>query len=424
MATHGVARVRGPRRARDPQRVWLATELFYPEETSTGHVMTSIAEAVAPHARVQVLCAPPNYSQRGKHVARREVHRGVAIHRLRSTAFAKDSVVGRLMNAATFSVFMLVTAVRKLRRGDVVLVVTNPPTLPFVALVAAHLRGARCALLVHDIHPDSAIATGLLSPSSPVARLTAVATRMLLRRMDSIITIGRDMSEVVAAKVGTAAVPITMIPNWADADSVAPEPKGGNALLRELGWTDRFVVQYSGNMGRPHAIEALVEAAVELQAHPRIRFLFVGTGVKRQWLEQEIARRKLRNVAVRWPLPRSEQSVVLNACDVAVIPLVPGMFGLGVPSRTYNSLAAGKPVIALSHPRSEIARLLEEEQLGWNVAEDQPAQLAAAILEAHDDAPGLAHMAARARTLATGALSSEAVLARFVTLLRGLGAPT
>ena len=64
---------------------------------------------------------------------------------------------------------------------------------------------------------------------------------------------------------------------------------------------------------------------------------------------------------------RSEQSVSLNACDVALISYVPGMAGVSVPSRMYNQMAAGKPIIAVADDWSELAEVVREEEIGWIV---------------------------------------------------------
>lgn len=401
------------------RRVWVVSELYHPEETSTGHIMTAIAEHVAKHADVRVLCGQPSYSRRGVRASGKESRNGVAIHRCSSTTFAKDSVLGRSINAITLTLTMSLNALTRFRRGDKVLVVTNPPTLPFVVLLACRLRCARCYLLVHDIHPESMIAAGMIRGGSVVAKMAARASRLLFRTADEIIAIGRDMSEVIARKAGRDNGPIHVIPNWSDSDVLQPENRATNELLNELGWNEMFVVQYSGNMGRPNAVEAVVDTATRLQDHPAVRFLFVGTGAKRAWLEKTVRERGLHNVAVRSPLPRHEQSKVLNACDICVVPLVRGMFGLGVPSRSYNSLAVGKPIIAVGHPRSELARLVIEGGVGWVVPENETERLDDVILDAYTNTDLRVAMGERARELAAGALRREIVLSQYSDLLAG-----
>ena len=103
---------------------------------------------------------------------------------------------------------------------------------------------------------------------------------------------------------------------------------------------------------------------------------------KKRWLLDEVAARQLPNVTVLDTMPRADQQVFLNACDVGLVSLTTGMTGLGVPSKTYNILAAGKPVIAVVDPSSEIGLLIKEENIGWVVASADPEGLADAIREA------------------------------------------
>ena len=71
----------------------------------------------------------------------------------------------------------------------------------------------------------------------------------------------------------------------------------------------------------------------------------------------------------------------MNACDVSILSLESGMLGLAVPSRTYNIMAAGKPVIALVSSRSETAKVVLEEGIGWVIEPGDVAGATAAILE-------------------------------------------
>jgi glycosyltransferase involved in cell wall biosynthesis len=344
----------------------------------------------------------------------------VSIERVWSTTFHKDNLVGRFFNGVTTSLSITLRALRRIRRDDGVLVVTNPPLLPFLVLLVCRLRGARCVLLVHDVHPEQMVAFGMLREGSAMVRIIKFATGWLYRHLAHVVVIGRDMAQVVRRKAGTPDVPITVATNWADDDVVQPRPKRESAMLQRLGWTDAFVVQYAGNMGRPNAIELIVEAATILRDDPRIRFLFVGSGAKLSWLQREVAARRLANVVVEKPVPRSEQTALLSACDVGIVPLIPGMLGLGVPSRTYNVLAAGRPLVAIAHPESEVAQLVREEHVGWAVADTASPEELVATLRAAARMPvtEMEGLRRRARDVAVNRYGRERILAHFDAVLR------
>ena len=76
-----------------------------------------------------------------------------------------------------------------------------------------------------------------------------------------------------------------------------------------------------------------------------------------------------------------QKNMGLAMCDVALVSLEAGMFGLGVPSKSYFSLAAGKPILAAVDAASEVGLMLDEYPIGWRCDPDSPQQLAAAIDE-------------------------------------------
>src|SRR5690606_12472582 len=157
---------------------------------------------------------------------------------------------------------------------------------------------------------------------------------------------------------------VVTIPNWADLDEVAPAPKESNSLLEDLGIADRFVFMNAGNLGRPTDVETLVDAADLLREDENIHFVFVGSGAKKPWLEDQVRERGLTNISVLGPRTREDQNTFLNACDVGMVALVPNMLGVAMPSRTYNILAAGKPILALCDDNSELARVIADDGVG------------------------------------------------------------
>src|SRR5215471_21726608 len=92
------------------QRLWVVSELYYPEETSTGYLLTKIAEGLAQHFPVYVLCSQPTYAVRGVRAPYREKHHGVHIQRCWATTLNKDNVLFRLINLVPISVSIFVSA--------------------------------------------------------------------------------------------------------------------------------------------------------------------------------------------------------------------------------------------------------------------------------------------------------------------------
>ena len=377
-------------------QIWVLSELYYPEQTSTGYLLTKTAEGLAETYSVKVITGPASTFLRQVEAPRHELRHNVEILRCPGTSLNKNSIRGRLLNLITRSAAILWAALWRCNRDDLLLVVTNPPLLPFVALILHYIKGCRFVLLIHDVYPEAVIATGMLKQSSWLIKISAVLSRLLYNQAARIITLGRDMSRLAEAKLNHGNERIRCIPNWADHEIVRPLDHQHNPLREQWGITDRFVILYAGNLGRTHGIEYLADAARVLRAYHKIHFVVVGFGAKKQWLETFLDQNQLQNITVLDSLPRSELNDLLNACDVGLISFVPGMAGVSVPSRMYNQMTAGKPLIGVTDTWSELAHVIQEERIGWVVRPGDIAGLVDAIVQAANNPTLCVQMGARA----------------------------
>lgn len=389
--------------------VCFVSELYYPEETSTGALLTGIAEGLASHFPTIAVCSRPTYAQRGLDVPWRETHGGVRIIRCRATRFNPHKLVSRAVNAVTISASMFFKLLRVLKRGTVAIVVTNPPMLPFVTRVACRIRGARCVLLVHDVYPEALVVAGMIAPAGKAYRLLSAIARRLYRSMDHVIAIGRDMARLVEKKGARA---VTIIPNWTD-----------TGVVRHVERTNRepFVLLYGGNIGRTHDAGTLLDAAAALRSDPAIELRIIGSGAGRGDVERDIAARGLHNVRLLPAVSRADFLPVLYDSDISIVSMRAGMSGISVPSRLYNIMAAGRPVIALADEDSEIAMVLREEEIGWLVPPGDVAALVRTIIEAKSDPARLDAMGRRARAAAERKYALPYIVEQYARLIERVG---
>lgn len=393
--------------------LWILSEVYYPEETGTGYYISQIAKHLASKRLVSVLCSQPAYSRAGVKAPRTETHCGVRIFRCPCLALHQRSILMRLMRMTSITCSMFFAALFRIRRGDSILAVTNPPSVPILAVILSFILRVPYSLLVHDVYPDILVACGLTSRKATSFRFLEKINRLVLRRAESIFCIGRDMSEHLARARGTGTGDgIKVIPLWADCEEIQPTLRSSNRLLLELGLMDKLVILYAGNMGHPHDIETLAAAIKRLDSDEGIHFLFIGSGPKRNLLDKMVACGS-RNITLLTPRPRSEQNEFLNACDVAILSLVPGMLGLAVPSRTYNLMAAGKPIIALVSECSEVAMVVREEGIGWVVEPGDVEKAVQALQAARGSKKLLIEMGSRARQTAEAKYSPDYILRQF-----------
>jgi glycosyltransferase involved in cell wall biosynthesis len=399
--------------APNTNRLWIVTEVYYPEEISTGYYLTSIAEGLATNRKVKVLCGQPNYAARGTIAPKQETRNNVEIVRCGSTTLDKNVIFYRIINMLTLGASMFLKSLKVFRRGDQVMVVTAPPSLPFTTAFAAIIRGASYTLLLHDCYPEILVAVGKTKPNSLLSRSLNFLNRWLYKYASNMIVVGRDMKELVSKKTRGFDIPIDVIPNWSDLEMIQPTSRSDNSLLDELGIADKFVLMYAGNIGHPTDIETIIDAAEAMLDRPQYHFVFIGSGAKRKWLEDQVRDRNLKNVSLLGVRPRRDQVVFLNACDVGLVALVNGMLGTAMPSRTYNLMAAGKPILALTEQGSELAQVIDEEKIGRYVAPGERDKLINAIVEMSANTGELQLMGQRAYDAAKAKYSLKIAVASY-----------
>ncbi|MEZ5306961.1 MAG: glycosyltransferase family 4 protein [Pyrinomonadaceae bacterium] len=349
------------------KKLWIVTELYYPEMTSTGYYLTKIAEGLAGEFDVAVLCGQPNYSAKGTLAPRKEVRSDVEINRVFGTRLDKNVIPYRILNMLTLGLSVFFRSLWSFRKGDQVLVVTTPPLMPFLTWIASRIKRSEHVLLIHDNYPEILYAVGKLVERSVTSKLLEFASTKLVASADRIILVGRDMKERIENRRGNLDS-VFVVPNWAELETVRPIEKSLTDTAKTLNLENKLVFLYAGNFGHPNDIETILNASKTLdKIAVTVVFMFLGAGVKLDSLKSYIKLNDLQNVVVEPPRPRTEQPDFLNSCDIGIVSLVPKMKGVSMPSRTYNLLAAGKPILAICEPGSEVAMVVEEEEAGWVV---------------------------------------------------------
>ncbi|HEX9486018.1 MAG TPA: glycosyltransferase family 4 protein [Gemmatimonadales bacterium] len=377
----------------------LMCQHFYPEMISTGMHMTELAVALTRRGwLVSTVCAQPSLllSEANLAVPRAMTYEGITITRVR-TIGSHGGLAGRALFGLSFLLTSVARALR-LRHGTRgIVLTTNPPFLGLGAWALSRLGVLPYVLIVYDVYPEIASRLGLLKEGSLMERLWQRATRMVLNEAAAVVVIGRDMERIIAAKVRPAQRGrLRLIPNWSDADAVAPVPRERNAFVTEHQLGDRFVVQYAGRMGRTHNLEPLVEAAALLRDRP-IVFQLIGDGTKRAALLAWCRQRGLTNVSFLPYQPIERLGEMLSAADLSVVCLERHFTGLSVPSKTYGVMAAGRAILGFLEPDSEIGRTIIERDCGVVLPNPTADAVARLVTELMADRPKLVRMGANGR---------------------------
>ena len=340
-------------------RILLLNQTFYPDVVATAQYLTSLAEALAERGHeVRVLASRRAYDDPSRRFARRERLGAIQIERLGGTGFGKQA---KWRRALDFGSFLLRAALRVLTmpRMDRVVALTSPPLVAAVGALRCRLRGERLIYWVMDMNPDEALAAGWLRPGLAASFLEHLS-QFTLRSADAVVVLDRYMRERVLAK-GVAAERVHVLPPWSMDRYVFFDAEGRAAFRQRHGLTGKCVVMYSGNHSPVHPLDTLLEAAFRLREDLRFCFVFVGGGSEFARLRGIAEERGLGNVKFLPYQPIELLAGSLSAADAHTVVLGSSMVGTIHPSKLYNILAVGSPVLYVGPEQSHIGDMFAVE---------------------------------------------------------------
>jgi glycosyltransferase involved in cell wall biosynthesis len=384
----------GIREAERAGKVILVSQHYAPIPSSTSIYMTDIAEELARESRVLVITSAPGSASISPPTDGKP-----EVIEIKSWWPGKSALVSRTFAAVLFSAQVFFAVLKHTRSEDVLLSVTTPFTLPYTVTLAAKLRKAASALIIYDFYPDTLVMAGFLRATSFLTRCLRFANRILFRRLDAIVVIGRDMTPKLLAYPQVSSSKITLIPNWASMPVGYRELSSENPYRRRCGGT--FVVAMSGNAGFTHDPVSVLEAARLLKDQLDIRFLLSGEGVGWAKIKEMQAASPIPNVTLIERVSESELESFLSAGDIWIVPYRKNNTGVSVPSRIYNIFAIGRATIICSEPDAEGALLLQEEDIGWVTPPEDPKALAQVIAHAASNAASATEKGRRAAIVAS-----------------------
>jgi colanic acid biosynthesis glycosyl transferase WcaI len=264
------------------------------------------------------------------------------------------------------------------RRPEVIVVVSPPLQLAVTGLILAAANGARVFLMIQDLVPDAAVATGALSTGSTACRVAYALERFVYRRVAGIGVICDGMRRSLIAK-GVPEDKVVILPNYVDLNFIRP-PAGESSFRARFGIAPNgFLAMYSGSVAGKQGLQTFVQAAAELDSDPDIACCLIGEGPYLPELKQLAGDLSLRSFLFLPLQPREALPDQLAAADVLVITQRKAVRDVVFPGKLLYYMAAGRPILAAVNEDSETGRFIREHQVGMVVPPEGPASLAQAI---------------------------------------------
>jgi colanic acid biosynthesis glycosyl transferase WcaI len=357
-------------------RLIFINRYFHPDQSASSRLLSDLAFALAAaDHNILILTSHQRYDDPDARLPAREVVGKISVHRLAGTRFGRIALLGRAIDYVSFYVSMAVTLLKLARAKDTIVPMTDPPMLSLFAAPIARLKGCRMINWLQDLYPEVALAVGTPFLRPIVAKVIQRLRDRSLRAAHCNVVISTAMAERVST-LDVKKQRIKVIHNWVDDHALSPIPAHENPFRRAWGLEDKFVVGYSGNLGRVHDIDTILLASGEL-VDCQIVFLCIGGGAQYDVLKETAEKRGLTQLFRFMPYQsETDLPYSLSAADVHWLSHKPEFEGLLFPSKFYGIAAVGRPIIAITSSQSEIAKLVSQYQCGLVVEQGDGKSLA------------------------------------------------
>jgi glycosyltransferase involved in cell wall biosynthesis len=333
-----------------PVRLKIINQFFPPDYAATGQLIEELAHQLQGSvSSVEVFTSQPGYAFDAKnppHAPRREQFEFLSIHRSHSAQLWQNRIRGKTLTGVLFFLRATVHLLRSSRRRELVLLTTAPPFLPFLGYVVSRFCKISYVCLLYDLYPDIAIELDVIENKSWISKFWDKCNALTWQQAQAIIVLSDTMKDRIVAKQPGIAHKISVIPNWTEPKVIKPIDKSQNWFAKEHGLVEPFTVLYSGNMGRCHDMDTLLDAIMQLKDKP-IKFVFIGSGDQRDFVQNKVQQAGVNNCLFLPYQSRENLPFSLTACDVSIVSIAEAMEGLIAPSKLYSALAAGTPVAAI-----------------------------------------------------------------------------
>lgn len=382
------------------RRLIFINRFFFPDYSATSQLLADLAFHFAGTGReVHVVTSTQTYNNPRASLPVHEIIRGVEVHRVASTQFGRAGLLGRAADYASFYLSASRSLGKVARQGDIVVAKTDPPLISVVAMAITRRNASLLVNWLQDIYPEIAVALGVPFTRGPVARVLVALRNRSLRSAAGNVAVGDLMAQKIQS-LGAPRAGIHVIPNWCDDEAIRPVDKLYNPLRAAWALDDKFVIGYSGNLGRAHDAATVLDASERLRGDSRLLFLMVGGGKLFDEMARAVKARHLESL-FRF-VPYQEKIALaysLSLPDVHWVSLNPTLEGLIVPSKFYGAAAAGKPMIIIAAKDGELGRLVQEYACGVVIAPGDSSALAATLSHLANNPASLVDMGMRARKM-------------------------
>lgn len=366
-------------------KILLLTQYFPPEVGAPQNRLFELAIRLQNKgAQVDILTAMPNYPAmeihpafKGKVYCKEELQ-GLKVFRSWIFVSKKKSIPFRLLNYFSFVFSSLIAGLVIKGKYDYLMVESPPLFLGITARLLAIQKRAKMIFNVSDLWPESAEKLGLVT-NKRFLKWATILEEYLYRK--AYLITGQTQGIVKNIKTRFPEKEVYWLKNGVDMNFFDPESLKSTNWRAEANYaTDDFLLLYAGILGHAQKLETILEAAALIKEHKKIRFVLMGSGPEKEFLEAEKSRLALDNVDFIGVQPKSKMPEIVAAMNATVIPLRKLDLFLGaIPSKIFENLSMKKPIL-LGVDGEARQLFIDEGKAGLFFEPENAGALAAAVL--------------------------------------------
>ena len=279
--------------------------------------------------------------------------------------FKKKNLINRLLDNITFSRKTLSFIKRnKNVISNSFFLVSVPEYIAGSSCIKAKRYGAMLITDIRDIWPEVAIEMGIFKSDSLKAKIFKHYAQKYYKNSDYIFTVSKRKTEYLQTLTNhTNDEKVVWVGNGFDIDTLALE--ADDSILQQYDLKDKFVISYAGNVGKAQHLISLLEYAKKVNGLTNDIFIIAGNGGELDNLKQYSKDNKLTNTIFTGTVTKEQAKAITCSSNVSFIPLSSDKMLDSVPTKLFESLGLGVPVILVAN--GESVDILNESQFGLSV---------------------------------------------------------
>lgn len=378
-------------------RITILTQFFPPDFAATGQLIEELVSYLARRdLQFEVITGMPSYAFSNFKAPRIEFKKNICIRRTRVGSLIPRKLRARIANSLLYTIKMLASLTKSKRRGNLILVTSEPPFLPLIMPIVSRLFKCPYIVIIYDVYPEVLVRCNILPKDSWLYKLWKLCNRHAYKAAKEVIVLSSNMKEEILVNYPDLNS-VKVIQTWVDTELFQKVAVEDNWFAKKENLEDKFVIMYSGNQGRCHDMMSLIKCAEALRHDMSILFMIIGDGAQHEEIKKYAMERKLKNIRFMRYQEKVDLKYTLSTANLAVVSQKEGFDNLIAPCKIYPHMSLGTPLLGITPSTSILREIIETNKIGVWVSNDDIEGLKRSIMTLKENKKIYTELAQNAR---------------------------